>query len=111
MTLPATSYDQRSRSGRGYTQGRFRGNQYTYGEAEYRFPISKCGGLWSGVAFINATTANNPAQDLALFESIKPGYGFGLRVMLDKATRTNLVLDWGFGEKSSGFYLAVSETF
>jgi hypothetical protein len=31
--------------------------------------------------------------------------------MLDKATRTNLVLDWGFGEKSSGFYLAVSETF
>ena len=38
MTLPATSYDQRSRSGRGYTQGRFRGNQYTYGEAEYRFP-------------------------------------------------------------------------
>jgi len=111
MTLPATSYDQRSRSGRGYTQGRFRGNQYTYGEVEYRFPISKCGGLWSGVAFINATTANNPAQDLALFESIKPGYGVGLRVMLDKATRTNLVLDWGFGEKSSGFYLAVSETF
>lgn len=111
MTLPATSYDQRSRSGRGYTQGRFRGNQYTYGEAEYRFPISKCGGLWSGVAFVNATTANNPTQDLKLFESIKPGYGFGLRLMLDKATRTNLALDFGFGEKSSGFYLAVSETF
>jgi outer membrane protein assembly factor BamA len=111
MTLPATSYDQRSRSGRGYTQGRFRGNLYSYGEAEYRFPISKCGGLWSGVAFVNATSANNPAQDLALFESIKPGYGMGLRIMLDKATRTNLALDWGFGEKSSGFYLAVSETF
>lgn len=111
MTLPATSYDQRSRSGRGYTQGRFRGNQYTYGEVEYRFPISKCGGLWSGVAFVNATTANNPTQDLALFESIKPGYGFGVRLMLDKATRTNLALDFGFGEKSSGFYLAVSETF
>lgn len=111
MTLPATSYDQRSRSGRGYTQGRFRGNQYTYGEAEYRFPISKCGGIWSGVAFVNATTANNPAQKLGLFESVKPGYGVGLRIMLDKSTRTNLVLDYGFGEKSSGFYLAVSETF
>lgn len=111
MTLPATSYDQRSRSGRGYTQGRFRGNQYSYGEAEYRFPISTCGGVWSGVAFLNATTANNPAQKLKLFESIQPGYGLGLRIMLDKSTRTNLTLDYGFGKKSSGFYLAVSETF
>lgn len=111
MTLPATSYDQRSRSGRGYTQGRFRGNQYSYGEAEYRFPISKCGGVWSGVAFANATTANNPALGLGLFESIQPGYGLGLRIMLDKSTRTNLTLDYGFGKKSSGFYLAVSETF
>lgn len=111
MTLPATSYDQRSRSGRGYTQGRFRGNNYTYGEVEYRFPISKCGGLWSAVAFVNATTANNPAQGLGLFESIQPGYGIGLRIMIDKSTRTNLVLDYGFGKKSSGFYLAVSETF
>ena len=111
MTLPATSYDQRSRSGRGYTQGRYRGNQYTYGEAEYRFPISRCGGIWSGVAFVNATTANNPVAGLKLFESVKAGYGVGLRIALDKSTRTNLALDWGFGEKSSGFYLAVSETF
>jgi hypothetical protein len=111
MTLPATSYDQRSRSGRGYTQGRFRGNNYTYGEAEYRFPISRCGGVWSGVAFVNATSANNPAQGLGLFESIQPGYGLGLRIMLDKSTRTNLALDYGFGKRSSGFYLAVSETF
>ncbi|MCK7538529.1 MAG: hypothetical protein MZV63_50005 [Marinilabiliales bacterium] len=28
----------------GYTQGRFRGANMVYGEAEYRFPISKCGG-------------------------------------------------------------------
>lgn len=111
MTLPATSYDQRSRSGRGYTQGRFRGNQYTYGEAEYRFPISKCGGVWSGVAFLNATSANNPALKLGLFESVQPGYGLGLRIMLDKSSRTNLTLDYGFGKNSSGFYLAVSETF
>ncbi len=111
MVLPATAYDQRSRSGRGYTQGRFRGNQFTYGEAEYRFPISKCGGVWSGVAFVNATSANNPAFNHSLFESIKPGYGFGLRILLDKVTRTNLALDWGFGERSSGFYLAISETF
>jgi hypothetical protein len=111
MILPATGYDQRSRSSRGYTQGRFRGNNYAYTEAEYRFPISKCGGLLSGVLFVNGTTANNTIQDLKLFESIKAGYGLGLRVMLDKYSRSNLTLDYAFGEKSSGFYLAVSETF
>lgn len=111
MTLPATAYDQRSRSARGYTQGRFRGNNYAYGEAEYRFPISQCGGIFSGVAFLNLTTANSPTQQLKLFESIQPGYGLGLRIMLDKSTRTNLALDYGFGKRSSGFYLAVSETF
>lgn len=111
MILPATAYDQRSRSARGYTQGRFRGNNMVYGEAEYRFPISQCTGILGGVLFLNATTATNPAQSLGLFEAVKPGYGFGLRVMVDKKTRTNLAIDMGFGDKSSGFYLAASETF
>jgi len=31
--------------------------------------------------------------------------------MIDKKSRTNLAVDFAFGEKSSGFYLAVSETF
>ena len=111
LILPATAYDQRSRSARGYTQGRYRGNNMVYGEAEYRFPISSCGGLWGGVLFVNATTATNPLQSLDLFESIKPGYGVGFRLMLEKKSRTNLAIDFGFGDKSSGFYLAVSETF
>lgn len=111
MVLPATAYDQRGRSARGYTQGRFRGNSMIYAETEYRFPISHCGGVLGGVVFFNATTANNPVQSLKLFESIKPGYGMGLRVMVDKQSRTNLAIDFGFGDKSSGFYLAASETF
>lgn len=111
LILPATAYDQRSRSARGYTQGRFRGNNMMYGEAEYRFPLSPCGGIWGGVLFANATTASNPTQSLGLFESVKPGYGFGLRLMVDKKTRTNLAIDMGFGDKSFGFYLAASETF
>ena len=111
MILPATAYDQRGRSARGYTQGRFRGNQLVYGEVEYRFPISQCGGVLGGVLFANATTANNPYLSLSLFESIKPSFGFGLRVKLDKYSRTNLAVDLGFGQQSMGFYLAVSETF
>ncbi len=111
MILPATAYDQRGRAGRGYTQGRFRGANMVYGEAEYRFPISKCGGVLGGVLFLNATTADNSALSLNLFESIKPGYGGGLRIMVDKRSRTNLAVDVGFGQKSFGFYLAASEAF
>jgi hypothetical protein len=111
MILPATAYDQRGRSARGYTQGRFRGNNFVYSEAEYRFPISKCNGVLGGVLFVNGTTVTNEALDEKLFDSIRGGYGFGLRVMLDKYSRTNLTVDYGFGKQSSGFYLAVSETF
>ena len=111
LILPATAYDQRGRSARGYSQGRFRGNNLVYGETEYRFPLSQCGGIWGGVLFVNATTATNLAQSLKLFQSVKPGYGMGLRVMVDKQTRTNLAIDFGFGDKTTGFYLAASETF
>ncbi|HSM47753.1 MAG TPA: BamA/TamA family outer membrane protein [Draconibacterium sp.] len=111
MILPATGYDQRGRSGRGYVQGRYRGNNFVYGETEYRFPLSRKGGVLGGVVFVNATTADNPVKKLHLFDSVKPGYGFGLRIMADKRSRTNLALDFGFGENSGGFYLAASETF
>jgi outer membrane protein assembly factor BamA len=111
LTLPATGYDQYGRSGRGYTQGRFRGADMVYGETEYRFPISRCGGILGGVVFVNATTADNDLQSLKMFESIKPGYGVGLRIMADKRARTNLAVDIGFGDNSFGFYLYASETF
>lgn len=111
MILPATAYDQRGRAARGYTQGRFRGTSLVYGEIEYRFPISRCNGLLGGVVFANASTASNPHLSLKLFESIKPSYGFGLRVKLEKHSRTNLAVDLGFGQNSVGFYLAVSEAF
>jgi hypothetical protein len=60
---------------------------------------------------MNGTTTDNTAIDLKLFESIKAGYGAGLRIMVDKRSRTNLAVDFGFGQKSFGFYLAASETF
>jgi outer membrane protein assembly factor BamA len=111
LILPATAFDQRSRSARGYTQGRYRGNNLLYAESEYRFPISSCNGLWGGVLFLNASTASHPQQSVGLFDYIKPGYGFGLRLMVDKKSRTNLAIDFGFGDKSTGFYLAAAETF
>ncbi len=110
MLLPATAYDQRGRSGRGYVQGRYRGNNLVYAESEYRFPISR-NGILGGVVFLNVTSTDNPVIQLQLFDAMKPGYGCGLRVMADKYSRTNVALDFGFGNRSGGFYLNVSETF
>jgi hypothetical protein len=111
LDLPALGYDQRGRTGRGYTQGRYRGADMLYGEAEYRFPISKCSGVLGGVIFLNATTANRPDKGIKLFDYIAPGYGAGLRIMVDKNSRTNLQVDVGFGKRSTAFYLGAAETF
>ena len=111
LDLPSLGYDQRGRAGRGYTQGRYRGQNMLYSEAEYRFPISACGGVLGGVLFVNATTADRPDKTTKLFDYVAPGYGLGLRLMVDKKSRTNLQLDVGFGKRSSGFYLGATETF
>ena len=84
-----------------------------YSEAEYRFPISRCGGIVGGVVFVNATTTDNPsaAKPLGLFDYIAPAYGFGFRMKVDKRSRTNLQLDFGFGDKATAVYLGAAETF
>ena len=41
LNLPAIGWDQNSRSGKGYTQGLFRGTNLVFLESEYRFPITK----------------------------------------------------------------------
>jgi hypothetical protein len=88
----------------------FRGNSMAYGEFEYRFPIT-CNQLLGGVFFINATTASDRDREVHLFKYIQPAVGFGLRLLMDKSTRTNLVLDYAKGRKSGGFYLNAGETF
>lgn len=111
MTLMALGEDQRSRSGRGYIAGRFRGENFMYGEAEYRFPILACSKTLGGVIFVNVTTASNNSRDVSLFDYVKPGAGFGLRLMLNKHFRTNITIDFGIGAKSKGFYFSGTETF
>jgi hypothetical protein len=111
LTLQALGDDQRARSGRGYIQGRFRGEQMLYGEVEWRFPISKCTQILGGVVFVNATTATNEYRDVKLFEYVMPGFGVGLRVMINASSRTNLNLEYGIGKESNGFYFSGAETF
>ncbi len=111
MDLPATGMDAYGRSGRGYGEGRFRGERLLYGEIEYRSTLMR-NGLLGMVAFLNLTTVTNLESGERLFHSVAPGAGVGVRVLLSKRSRTNLCFDLGFGKSGShGLYLAVQEAF
>lgn len=111
LTLQSIGDDQRARSGRGYIQGRFRGENFLYGEIEYRFPISQCSQILGGVVFLNAATCSSSLNGEKLFDHVAPGFGVGLRVMINATSRTNMNLEYGMGEKSKGFYFSGAETF
>jgi len=110
LELPGTARDGSFRSGRGYTAQYFKGTKFNDTEAEFRFPILK-NKFISGVAFASMQTANDE-QGTKLFQVFQPGYGAGLRVLFNKATRTNLALDYAFGKfGNKGFFLNLNEAF
>ena len=112
MNLPALGWDMFGRSGRGYAQGRFRGEQMAYTELEYRFPLQKNKELFGGTVFVNAASFSSKLDGEKLMQTINPGYGLGLRVMINKEKRTTITADYGFGQNgNSGFYLNINESF
>jgi hypothetical protein len=109
LDLPATGAD--GRSARGYSDGRYRGQHLAYGEVEYRGTITN-NGLLGFVLFANTTTVDNVDAGTKLFEDFAPAAGFGLRVLLNKHSRTNLTADYGWGKEGSrGLYLGIQEAF
>lgn len=65
----------------------------------------------SGTVFANATTASGTDKSLGSFESIQPAIGVGLRVLLDKTTLTNFIVNFGLGRDSKTFYFNDGEGF
>ena len=109
LLLPATASDTYSNMGRGYIQGRFRGKNCVYLESEYRFGILRNGFL-GGVVFVNAQSFTEPTNNR--FEAINPGWGAGIRIKLNKFSRTNICLDYGFGlHGSGGIFANLGEVF
>jgi surface antigen Omp85-like protein len=109
LDLPTIGGDVRS--GRGYAEGRYRGERLVYGELEYRGSLTRSG-LVGIVGFVNTTTVANEDAGTKLFDAYAPAAGFGFRVLLNKRTRTNLCADWGWGKEGSrGFYLGLQEAF
>ena len=109
LDLPTTGTD--ARSGRGYVEGRNRGEHLAYGEIEYRGALTPSG-LAGFVAFFNTTTIGSSETGARLFENAAPAAGVGLRLLLNKRSRTNFYTDWGWGTNGSrGFYLGIQEAF
>lgn len=110
LELPATAYDTYARSGRAYTMGRFKGPSYACFEAEYRYPITK-NKLVSGVAFMNLQTASDDLQK-KVFKYWEPGGGGGLRILLQKQSRSTICIDYAIGRYgSNGFFFGLNEVF
>ena len=109
LDLPSTGWDNAYNTGRGFIQGRFRGNVMLYFETEYRFGLTR-NGVLGGVLFSNIETVSGaPSRKL---QSLQPGYGLGLRVKLNKKSNTNLAIDYGFGTSGMrGFFVNLGEVF
>lgn len=109
LIMPSTGWDDQYNSGRGYIQSRFRGRSMSYLESEYRFAISK-NGLFGGVVFANVQSFSGELS--STYTTLLPGYGAGIRLKMNKHSRTNICLDYGIGKNGTGgFYVNLGEVF
>ena len=115
MDLGAIGWDQFGKSGRAYTQGRFRGTNIIYSEVEYRAHLwgtKKSPELIGAVVFANATTASNRDGNIDLFKYVNYAYGVGLRIMLQKEARINVTIDYAWGQYGAqGIFINANEVF
>lgn len=109
LDLPSTANDPYNNFGRGYVQGRFRGDKLLFAESEYRFGITE-NGFIGGVVFANVQSLS--ALKGQAIQGVLTGYGLGLRVKFNKHSNTNLALDYGIGQGGSkGFFMNLGEVF
>ena len=109
LMLPRTGWDKSFNTGRGYIQGRFRSNNMLDAEMEYRIQLTR-NGLFGMVIFGNFESFSN--INTWQFESIAPAGGLGLRIKVNKYSRTNIAIDYGWGRQGShGFFVNLGEAF
>lgn len=109
LDLPSTAWDTYTNTGRGFIQGRFRSHYMLYLESEYRFQLLN-NGLLGGVVFANTQAFDN--WQTKHFDKLQPAAGLGLRVKLNKYSKTNLDIDYGFGSGGShGLFINIGEVF
>ncbi len=93
---------------RGYYLGRYRDNNLSALQSEFRFPA-----FWKiYLAAFGGLSEIYPKFDRFSLASVKTNYGFGLRFLVDKTENTFLRLDYAIGQdKNNGFYISFGESF
>ena len=108
LLLPYSAGDPLNNTGRGFAEGRLRGKDMLYLESEFRFRITQ-NGLLGGVLFSNINSYSDLNNH---FNGINAGYGAGIRIKINKFSRTNAAFDYAFGtDGTRGIFLNLGEVF
>jgi len=108
LDLPSIGWEMNTNSGRGFEQNRYRGKNLFYLESEYRHDLTS-NGLLGYVLFANLHSVTEyPGNQFTYWH---PAAGLGLRIKLDKNSRTNICIDYAFSKSHKGFYLNLGERF
>ena len=103
----AIGWDTYGRSGRGYTQGRYRDSVMTTGQAELRYHSS---GRFGATAFGGFGQVAPSAGDIFKAQMLLAG-GFGLRYQLTKKFPMHMRFDYSWGRDGGLFYFGVGEAY
>lgn len=93
---------------RGYTNGKYRGDQVYAAQVEYRHSFKKRFGF---VAFFGLAGAVNDHSEGSKWSGLLPGGGIGLRYMAIKEYKINIGIDAALGKGDHGVYFRLGEAF
>ncbi len=93
---------------RGYYYGRFRDNNLSSYQTEFRFPV-----VWKfGLATFGGLSSVYSSEDSFKIAYLRYNFGLGIRFLVDKTDKTNLRLDYAMGNNdNNGFYISFGESF
>lgn len=92
---------------RGYSNGKYRGDQVYAAQSEYRRWFSE---RWGFVAFGGVATAINSSADLQ-FDNLLPAVGAGIRFLAIPSAKINIGIDVAVGKDDWGLYFRIGEAF
>ncbi|WP_218379271.1 BamA/TamA family outer membrane protein [Chitinophaga sp. sic0106] len=87
---------------RGYTNGKYRGNQVYAAQAEYRWNFYK---RWGAVGFFGVAFTEAPSSVML------PGGGVGVRFKAIRSRNINIGVDGALGKDDKGIYFRINEAF
>ena len=93
---------------RGYIKGRYRDRYYYNLQAEYRVEEL----IWRfGIVVFGCIGDVAPELGKFTIATVKPTYGFGIRLRIQELEKMDLKMDIGWGKNTSGVYFWINQTF